>query len=643
MGGGVARGDGRKIGLLGFVTIGFFWVHGGIYGNESLLHAAPPLYLFLMLLIVPFVYSLPIALIVAELASAWPEDGGYVVWVAQACGRTVGLHHGMWVWWIYLVDAAIYPVLVAHYLDSDDRPLGAVGRGAVAMGTIALVTAINMNGVDAMVRFNTLLTVVSLAPTLIFTLWGLPRVRLAPLTASEGELHWSLMVSWVLWLYCGFFSLGTLAGELEHPRRTFLGALAILFPAVLLLNTVPLAVALAIDPDPANFSPGHFNTVAARLAGAWLGRAFQLGAIVCLVGLYNAAIVTAERSLAWIVDQGVHGGQRSSAAGGGAASSGRSSPRSAPTAALDWATPKAELISHTGLSALGGAHALRRRAHLPRACISREALSAWLCAPRSGIAPVYQIVNAALACVLAWLPYTFLVEFSMLLSVPSICLFMWAFIRLRYLAPNRARPFTVPGGNGLAVAITLIPVSISLAYAAIILGEALSSAEGGSAERREQRDEAITQVASAALVMGGSALVHALARACGALGGGDGFSALSGLSDGSRYAQHLEEPSISDAELQVIPLRAQQLSPMVPPALDSPTGVPRAALCAEPQHVAAAGSDARALRRRVHGAPAALEHAPATADSPGASRPSGASAEAERAAACAPDVTFATG
>ena len=40
-----------------------------------------------MLGIVPFVYSLPIALIVAELSSAFPEDGGYVVWVRRRAGK----------------------------------------------------------------------------------------------------------------------------------------------------------------------------------------------------------------------------------------------------------------------------------------------------------------------------------------------------------------------------------------------------------------------------------------------------------------------------------------------------------------------------------------------------------------------------
>ena len=91
----------------------------------------------------------------------------------------------------------------------------------------------------------------------------------------------------------GFFSLGTLAGELEQPRRTFIVSIAILFPTVLLLNTVPLAVALGLDDRPEHYSAGYFNVLAGRLAGSWLDWSFQLGANVCLVGLYNAAVLTA--------------------------------------------------------------------------------------------------------------------------------------------------------------------------------------------------------------------------------------------------------------------------------------------------------------------------------------------------------------
>ncbi|EOD24390.1 hypothetical protein EMIHUDRAFT_238517 [Emiliania huxleyi CCMP1516] len=173
MGSGGGTRPGKKIGVWGMVVVGFFWVHGGIYGNEAMLMAGPPLYVFIMLGVVPFVYSLPIALIVAELSTAFPEDGGYVVWV----------------------------------------PMSEFRRGILSTALVGMVTGINLLGTDMMVKFNTLLAAVSLAPTVLFVAIGMPRLE------PERTLP------------C------TLAGELEQPRRTFLISIGILFPAVLLLST----------------------------------------------------------------------------------------------------------------------------------------------------------------------------------------------------------------------------------------------------------------------------------------------------------------------------------------------------------------------------------------------------------------------
>ena len=59
----------------------------------------------------PIVWALPDALMTAELASAIPEEGGYVVWVRRAMGPFWGFINAWWTWMYALVDATIYPVL----------------------------------------------------------------------------------------------------------------------------------------------------------------------------------------------------------------------------------------------------------------------------------------------------------------------------------------------------------------------------------------------------------------------------------------------------------------------------------------------------------------------------------------------------
>jgi amino acid transporter len=106
----------RGVSTLPLVFILFFCTSGGPYTTETLIHSVGPGLGLLMLLLVPIVWSVPEVLIVGELASMLPEEGGYYRWVDRAFGRFWAFQNG-WLTWMYsLVDMAIYPVLFNQYL-----------------------------------------------------------------------------------------------------------------------------------------------------------------------------------------------------------------------------------------------------------------------------------------------------------------------------------------------------------------------------------------------------------------------------------------------------------------------------------------------------------------------------------------------
>src|SRR5438876_3044121 len=74
----------RVIGTLGLVFVLFFSTSGGPYTTETLIHSVGPGLGLLILALVPLVWSVPEALIVGELASMLPEEGGYYRWVDRA-------------------------------------------------------------------------------------------------------------------------------------------------------------------------------------------------------------------------------------------------------------------------------------------------------------------------------------------------------------------------------------------------------------------------------------------------------------------------------------------------------------------------------------------------------------------------------
>ena len=106
----------RSLGLLPLVAATFFMVSGGPYGLEDLVQKAGYTRALVVLLVLPFIWSLPTAFMVGELAGALPEEGGYYVWVRRALGPFWGFQEA----WLSLLasifDMAIYPTLFVLYL-----------------------------------------------------------------------------------------------------------------------------------------------------------------------------------------------------------------------------------------------------------------------------------------------------------------------------------------------------------------------------------------------------------------------------------------------------------------------------------------------------------------------------------------------
>src|SRR5712672_1951550 len=106
----------RALGTISLIAIIFFNVSGGPFSTEGLVANLGPGLALLMLAVIPVVWALPETLIVGELSSMLPEEGGYYRWVRRAFGPFWAFQNG-WLTWMYsLVDMAIYPVLFNQYL-----------------------------------------------------------------------------------------------------------------------------------------------------------------------------------------------------------------------------------------------------------------------------------------------------------------------------------------------------------------------------------------------------------------------------------------------------------------------------------------------------------------------------------------------
>ena len=106
----------RELTLLPLAGLIYFTVSGGTFGIEGLIGYSGPGLAMVMILLTPIIFSLPNVMMVRELTTLMPAEGGYYHWVKLAFGPFAGFMAGWNNWIVSWLDVAIYPVLAYYYL-----------------------------------------------------------------------------------------------------------------------------------------------------------------------------------------------------------------------------------------------------------------------------------------------------------------------------------------------------------------------------------------------------------------------------------------------------------------------------------------------------------------------------------------------
>jgi hypothetical protein len=80
-------------------------------------------------------------------------------------------------------------------------------------------------------------------PATIYVVYGAKEFRTREWTDMDvseeaGGLDVAMLLSWIIWLYSGFGSLGALAGEIKDPSKSYPVVIAVLVPLVRTLVVV---------------------------------------------------------------------------------------------------------------------------------------------------------------------------------------------------------------------------------------------------------------------------------------------------------------------------------------------------------------------------------------------------------------------
>src|SRR5260370_9943538 len=112
----------------------------------------------------PLFWSLPFSLAMAELASALPDEGGYVTWTTRAFGPFWGFQVGWWSWLDSFVDVAVYPALFVEDLRYWHPTMAPLERWLLAEAFIAALSTLNLLGVRPTCRAALPLSAAAPAP-----------------------------------------------------------------------------------------------------------------------------------------------------------------------------------------------------------------------------------------------------------------------------------------------------------------------------------------------------------------------------------------------------------------------------------------------------------------------------------------------
>ena len=286
--------------FLPLIAATYFMVSGGPYGIEDILGGAGFARAILILLLLPFLWCLPTALMIGELAAALPAEGGFYTWVRRAMGPFWGYQEGWLSLSASIFDMAIYPAIFVLYLGKFNPSLtgGWYGYGW-KLAVVLICSLWNLRGAPAVGKDSVMLFVVLLAPFAVFVSLGMwhgftlhPAIQWSQ-PASQSALSTAVLVA--MWNYMGWDNASTVAQEVENPQRNYPRAMIAATILVAVTYVLPLAAVAMAGFSVTSFATGDWMTAAQSVGGPLLGVAVVVGGAITGIGMFNALVMSYTR------------------------------------------------------------------------------------------------------------------------------------------------------------------------------------------------------------------------------------------------------------------------------------------------------------------------------------------------------------
>ncbi|MCL7047766.1 hypothetical protein MKW94_014837 [Papaver nudicaule] len=298
----------KKVSMVPLIFLIFYEVSGGPFGIEDSVKAAGPLLALVGFLVFPFIWSVPEALITAEMGTMFPENGGYVTWVASALGPYWGFMQGWMKWLSGVIDNALYPVLFLDYLKSAIPALGGGWPRALAVVLLTIAfTYMNYRGLTIVGWFAVFLGVFSIIPFVVMGLISIPKLEPSSwLVVDIHNVSWGLYLNTLFWNLNYWDSISTLAGEVDNPKKTLPKALFYALILVVCAYFFPLLIGTGAVPVERDlWTDGYFSDIAKIIGGVWLRYWIQGAAALSNMGCFVTEMSSDSFQLLGMAERGI--------------------------------------------------------------------------------------------------------------------------------------------------------------------------------------------------------------------------------------------------------------------------------------------------------------------------------------------------
>ena len=298
--GGPARPRSRFLRPAALTAVMFFGVSGGPYGLESLIALAGGRNALLLVLFTPLIWAVPVILMVLELNSMMPRNGGYYHWVKSGLGPMWGFFEGWWTWLYMFVDLAIYPVLFVEYAAFFFPEISGI-RYPLCIAVVWSSAGLNLLGIRPVGRGSMVFGSAVILPFVILFVAAFRHgISIPPSQEITGVAPQALPgigmgLFVVMWNYLGWDNPSTYAEEVDRPVRSYLVAIVWAFGLILVTYALAILAATEAGVDPATFERDGFPSLGLQAGGTVVAGLLAAGGMASALGLFLSGLLSVSR------------------------------------------------------------------------------------------------------------------------------------------------------------------------------------------------------------------------------------------------------------------------------------------------------------------------------------------------------------